>query len=247
MWEVHTHLDWRANELHRHQEHAIALSRGNSVLKGTYDHATGRFTPAEMVDPRQFLLFQGLHSLSLESVRELLDLKVFLDPEEELRCFWAVQRDCNERGYTPQAAQDRIARRTPDREKYILPQRDLADVVIRFCREAGCDLTDPKVSPRLILEVLATNCHDLFGLAQTLSREPGLRIDHDPAADVRFQLLRFHGTVTAAQLHLAARETIVDFDSFVPGCQFEADLNGCLQVVLLTCLNQRLRWRESGD
>lgn len=88
MYKVYTHLNASANDLHRQREHALALSAGKGVVKGTYDHATGRFTEERLVEPGEYVVFTGLHALAVGEQRALYDLRVFLDPDERLRRLW---------------------------------------------------------------------------------------------------------------------------------------------------------------
>jgi phosphoribulokinase len=59
-------------------------------------------------------------------------VRVFLDPPEDLRRQWKVQRDCSRRGYTTDQVLAELDRREPDSEAYIRPQRHHADIVVSF-------------------------------------------------------------------------------------------------------------------
>jgi uridine kinase len=113
MWKVVSHLSPAGNDLYLQLRHAEALSDGRVVSKVSYDHATGRFTDPREVSPRDFVLFVGLHPFYLRRMRELLDVKIFMDTDERLRQAWKVARDVRARGYTEGAVREQIARRTP--------------------------------------------------------------------------------------------------------------------------------------
>jgi phosphoribulokinase len=59
-------------------------------------------------------------------------VRVFLDPPEDLRRKWKVQRDCSRRGYTTDQVLDELDRREADAETHVRPQRRHADIVISF-------------------------------------------------------------------------------------------------------------------
>jgi phosphoribulokinase len=59
-------------------------------------------------------------------------VRVFLDPPDDLRRRWKVQRDCSRRGYTTDQVLDELDRREADAEAFIRPQRRHADMVISF-------------------------------------------------------------------------------------------------------------------
>jgi phosphoribulokinase len=66
------------------------------------------------------------------AIREIYDVRVFVDPPEDLRRKWKVQRDCSRRGYTTDEVLEELDLREPDAEAYIRPQRRHADIVVSF-------------------------------------------------------------------------------------------------------------------
>jgi phosphoribulokinase len=117
------------------EQHFRAIAAGQPILKPFYDHADGTFGPPEYVEPKEFVVIEGLLPLESRALRDTLDVKVFLDPEEELRRRWKVQRDCAGRGYTPEQVLAELERREPDSARFIRPQRAPADIVVRFHRQ----------------------------------------------------------------------------------------------------------------
>lgn len=235
MWKTLTHLDVRANDLYREHEHAISLARGGRVMRGVYDHDSGQFSENKPVDPNGVLFFAGLHSLSLKSMRNLYDLKIFLDPEEELRKQWKIERDCAQRGYTPKQVIDAMERRSGDAKKYVLPQKNLADVIVRFIG-AGKE--------KLQLRVEALNSFNLTHLVHRLEQFAELKVEHDPFIDADWQQITVEGEITAEQVNFSARETIVNFSELTSRPEFRSGLDGCLQLIFLACLSEQLRWNN---
>jgi phosphoribulokinase len=127
-----TPLNPRANNFALMEEQLWALKRGESISKPVYDHADGTFKPAELVDPNQVVIIQGLHPFLLPGIREAFDLKVWLDPDTELRIKWKLQRDVAKRGYNEPEVRAEIEARRADAEAHIQPQRAYADLVVRF-------------------------------------------------------------------------------------------------------------------
>ena len=74
------------------------------------------------------MIVEGLLPLADRAVRDAIDVAVFLEPEEELRHRWKLERDVFERGYSPKEVVAELKRREPDAAQYIRPQRDYADV-----------------------------------------------------------------------------------------------------------------------
>jgi uridine kinase len=242
-WQVYTHLNPRGNRVHEQLEHAVAMHAGRSIVKGTYDHATGQFTNPLEVDPSDYIVFAGLHALSLDAMRGLFDLKVFLDPDEGLRRTWKRQRDQTERSQAPEQVNRQLDQRQPDRLAYILPQKDLADVILRLrpATEAGDELW---------LEVQARNGYDLSAVTEALADLPGASAELEPFVDGAWQLLRLAGQPTSEQLRALAAAELANFGDLTAQPLLAGGVNGLMQLMVLTCLAQRLRWSRqwtAGD
>jgi phosphoribulokinase len=111
----------------------IALLRGNEpILKPVYRHADGTFGPPEYLVPARFVVTEGLLAYHTRELAEMFDVRVYLNPPEELRRRWKVARDCSRRGYTTNQVLAELDRREPDSEAFIRPQRHQADMVVSF-------------------------------------------------------------------------------------------------------------------
>ena len=133
--------------------------------------------------------------------------------------------------------------READRQRYILPQRDQADVVIRWTSRKPLDLyMFGAPEPELALEIRALNSFDLTGLAEELAQVETLTVTHEPFLDARWQHLSLHGAVRPEALATIAREVIPNLEEITLDPSFTADLEGCLQLLMLVCLSSKLRW-----
>jgi phosphoribulokinase len=113
-------------------QHLDHLRAGEPILKPEYRHQDGTFAPARYVRPTEFTIVEGLLGFHTPHMRETYDVRVYLDPPEDLRRKWKVQRDCSRRGYTTDEVLEELDRREPDAEVYIRPQQRYADIVISF-------------------------------------------------------------------------------------------------------------------
>jgi phosphoribulokinase len=145
-----TPLAPEANRLDLMAEHLRMLAGGLAVTKPTYDHHTGSFGVEERIEPGEIVIVEGLLPLADRGTRDAIDVAVFLEPEEDLRHRWKLERDVFERGYSPKQVVDELKRREADAVQYIRPQRDYADVVVRFHRRTGAE-DDEHLSARLIV------------------------------------------------------------------------------------------------
>lgn len=152
------------------EQHLQLLSMGEPILKPVYDHATGELVRPELVEPRDFVIVEGLLPLHTRLARACFDITVYLDPPEPLRHSWKVRRDCDKRGYSPEQVRAELARREPESAAYIRPQRKHADIVVRFAPVAG--RLDPPGTP-LSAELLLRPTIDHPELADVLESGPG--------------------------------------------------------------------------
>jgi phosphoribulokinase len=124
-------------------QHLVHLRRGEAILKPVYRHQDGSFGPPVYVHPERFTIIEGLFGYYVPEMREIYDVRVFLNPPEELRRKWKVQRDCSRRGYTTDEVLAELDRREPDSAAFIRPQRRHADMLVSFTPPRDGDDPDP--------------------------------------------------------------------------------------------------------
>jgi phosphoribulokinase len=146
-----TAADPRANNFAAMEEDLWALREGRTIATPAYDHATGTFGRPHDVSPKEIVVVFGLFPLYTRSLRSLFDVTVWLEPENEVKHAWKLQRDTRQRGYTESEVLAAIERRRPDVEKYVAPQAKFADLTLTFFRADGWDAAaDPaKLSARI--------------------------------------------------------------------------------------------------
>jgi phosphoribulokinase len=127
-----TPLNPQCNHLDIMAQHLRLLRAGEPILKPHYDHKLGDFGPPQYIVPHPFLIVEGLLGMYWQEMRDAYSVRVYLDPPEELRWRWKIQRDTAKRGYTEDEVLRELAIRGHDSATYIRPQRDNADVVVSF-------------------------------------------------------------------------------------------------------------------
>lgn len=127
-----TPLDPRCNHMRLIAEQARKLKRGETIQRPTYNHRNGTFGPPEEVTPKQIVVMTGLLPFMEEEMRELFDFKVFLDPHEDLKLKWKMDRDTARRGYTTHQLNAEVPARKRDFDRFVKPQKSYADLIIRF-------------------------------------------------------------------------------------------------------------------
>ncbi len=165
------------------------LHYGQPILKPVYDHSNGTLVRPEYVRPREFVIVEGLLGFSSPVLEQFYDVKVYLDPPEPLRRVWKVKRDTAKRGYTEQQVLAELERREEDSERFIRPQRERADIVVRFHPLEGAAHHDagPQLNVRLVLRptiphpdlsyLLEQDGNDWAGVRLALGRDAGRPVD----------------------------------------------------------------------
>lgn len=134
------------------EQHLEQLARGEPILKPVYDHDTGQLRRPEYVEPREFVIVEGLLPLHTKRARACFEVSVFLDPPEALRIAWKLARDTKKRGYTEDEVRADLLKREPESERFIRPQRANADIVIQFApNDARGETANDPLSATLIL------------------------------------------------------------------------------------------------
>ncbi|MGH6866399.1 MAG: phosphoribulokinase [Methyloceanibacter sp.] len=144
-------LDPRANYVDVLEQHLRLLRNGEPILKPVYCHEHGTLERPMYVKPKEFVIAEGLLGYTTRAMRDCYDVKIFLDPEEDLRVKWKIHRDTTKRGYTLEQVIASLERRKGDSPNFIHPQRTFADIVIRFQSPKGANGSDTQLDVRHLL------------------------------------------------------------------------------------------------
>ena len=120
-------------------------------MKPVYDHEHGALARPEYVKPKDFVIAEGLLGYTTRAMRDCYDVKIYLDPEEDLRLKWKIHRDTSKRGYSKEQVLASLEKRKDDSPTFIHPQRTFADIVIRFVAPKGANGSDTQLDVRHIL------------------------------------------------------------------------------------------------
>lgn len=138
-WDNYTHLDIEANYITKMQNDVFDLKIGNDIYQVDYDHKTGKFTDCSLIESKDNIIVCGLHTLHLRE--DIINLKIYMDTDENLRIPWKIKRDIKKRGYTIEKIMDQINFRKKDFESYIYPQREKADIIVNFYTDRQFNLS----------------------------------------------------------------------------------------------------------
>ncbi|PZD95354.1 uridine kinase [Paenibacillus sambharensis] len=143
-YKDHPHLSLAERELNNYDhpfafdnelliQHLSLLKAGQAAQAPVYDFTIHARSTSESVElrPNKIVIIEGLHVLSDEKLRALLDIKVFVDTDPDVRILRRVLRDIEERGRSIQSIHDQyLGTVKPMHEAFIEPSKKYANLII---------------------------------------------------------------------------------------------------------------------
>jgi len=113
-------------------EHLENLSKWEDIQKPTYDYSIhNRKEERELVKPKDIIILEGILIFYDERLRDLLDIKIFVDTDSDIRLVRRIIRDINERGRTIESVLNQYMKTVrPAHEQFIEPTKKFADIII---------------------------------------------------------------------------------------------------------------------
>jgi uridine kinase len=129
--------------------HLIGLRDRESVDIPVYDFKTHRRRPeSRRIDPTPVIILEGILVFVEPSLREQLDIKIYVDTDADIRAFRRIRRDIEQRGRTFESVREQYYRTVrPMHLQFVEPSKRWADVIIP---EGG----DNKVGIDLVVAVI---------------------------------------------------------------------------------------------
>ena len=113
-------------------KHLLRLAKGEFVNKPIYDFITHtRKHQTEKISPQKIILADGIHVLTKEIIRKIIDVKVYVDTDPDISFIRRLLRDTKERGRSVESVINQyITTVKPMQEKYIVPTKSYVDFII---------------------------------------------------------------------------------------------------------------------
>lgn len=146
-------FDWKLMK-----EQLYALKRGETIKKPVYDYKEhNRSDKVEIITPKDLIIVEGIMALVNKDVRELGDLKVFINASRERRLLRRMERDINERGRTYDSITEQYFKSVqPMYEEIIGPSQYYADLIIN---NDGYDNKSIEVLAAVLKDIRNNNIH----------------------------------------------------------------------------------------
>lgn len=110
----------------------VSLLGGKSVEIPIYDFSIhNRRNQRQFVKPCRIIVIEGILTLYFQSLRKLMNIKVFVDTPDNIRFKRRLSRDVKERGRTIKSVTNQYEKTVkPMYDQFVKPSRDLADIII---------------------------------------------------------------------------------------------------------------------
>lgn len=110
----------------------MALKEGRAVERPVYDYSIhNRSAETVAVRPKGILMLEGIMILEDKRLRDLMDLKIFVDADADERLMRRLLRDTKERGRSVDSVLEQYRRTVkPMHEQFIEPSKKYADIII---------------------------------------------------------------------------------------------------------------------
>ena len=112
--------------------HLEALRRGESILCPVYDFAVhNRSDETVRIVPQRVIIVEGILIFENEELRNLMDIRIFVDTDADIRLCRRIKRDVNKRGRTLESVLEQYQQTVkPMHEQYVEPSKKYAHIVV---------------------------------------------------------------------------------------------------------------------
>ena len=143
-------------------------------------------------------------------MRDAMDIKIFIKPDEALRLHRKTVRDMSERGYTKEKVVEQLQKREDDSKKYIQSQEKFSDIIIKLSPLHDIkNIGDSNEKVDLKLSIEASNSYYIEQLLERLSDMSTLTIAH--YLNEQKQVCEFFGTILSQELKSVLVDVIPNY------------------------------------
>lgn len=113
------------------REHLLDLKNGKGIEQPSYNfHCHLREETTRWVEPAQIILVEGILLLAAPEVRDLFDIKIFVDADDDVRILRRIERDMTERSRDFNSIKEQYLQTVkPMYDAFVAPSKKYADVI----------------------------------------------------------------------------------------------------------------------
>ena len=108
------------------------LKQGLSIEKPTYDFVNSiRSQVTEHIEPSNIIIVEGIMVFAIPEIRDLLEMKIYVDTEDDIRFIRRLKRDMNERGRSLDSVVNQyLSTVRPMHLTFVEPSKRFADIIV---------------------------------------------------------------------------------------------------------------------
>ena len=242
MWNYQTHLNPSSNDLNNFFNDIKKLVNRKKINKRIYDHNSGKRSVTSNLNSNDYIIASGLHTLYHDQVKNLFDLTIFLDMDDELRLLFKINRDKKDRGKTKKQVLKSIEDRETDSKKYISPQKENADIIFSLMPNKKIDqINFDKTAGDLKLKITTKSTNNYRSLIKILVARLGMNCEYNISDNGKVFTLICQGYISALDINKAAVSSFPRLEEFLDINQRWSDNSlGLMQFITLFHINESI-------
>lgn len=135
------------------KQHIQTLKNHCAIEVPVYNFCThAREDQTEHIKPANIVIIEGILLFAVAEIRDLFDIKIFIDTDDDIRLLRRIERDINERGREFTNIRDQyLSTVKPMHDTFVEPSKRFADVIIPSskCNETGIQMIASKLKEEL--------------------------------------------------------------------------------------------------
>jgi uridine kinase len=113
------------------EQQIIQLLKGHSVVQPAYSYITCARSEGRVIEPKKVIVVEGILLFTDATLRQLFDVKIFVDAQADERLIRLIKRDTIERGRDSAEVLNRYEKTVrPMHEQFIEPSKKYADIIV---------------------------------------------------------------------------------------------------------------------
>ena len=142
-------------------QHLEDLIHYKAIEKPVYDYAAHTRSKEIIIqEPKEVIILEGILILEDPRLRKLMDIKVYVDTDDDIRIIRRIKRDIEERGRTLNSVIEQyLTVVKPMHHQFVEPSKKYADIIIPEggTNQVAIDLMTTKIRSILVEELASTN------------------------------------------------------------------------------------------
>ncbi len=113
-------------------EHIVSLKEGHTIYCPVYDYSVHNRTQEVIeVEPKKVIIVEGIMVLADDRLRDLFDIKIYVEADADERILRRIVRDVNERGRSLNGVIEQyLTTVKPMHNRYVEPSKAYADIIL---------------------------------------------------------------------------------------------------------------------